>query len=344
MKLNAAKWTVGTTAILVLLVTCGSFRKGKQYWNSKWGPLVPHTSFPADCELCHYPDGWKKIRPEFEFDHAKQTGHALNGAHEGAACLRCHNDFGPIEVYTSRGCVGCHADIHQAQMGNDCLRCHNESSWRPTGLVADHARTRFPLIGRHVAAACVQCHPRGPTGIYRGAPLACEQCHQADLATAVNPDHNAQGWTSRCDRCHTPVSWGANGFSHSFFPLTGAHKTAQCQSCHTGGVFGPLPRDCLSCHQDDLARAPNHQDFPRQCEQCHGTTTWEDARFNHRFPLRGDHNVDCSVCHVGGNTASFTCLVCHDHSKEKMDDKHDDEPGYSYNSAACYQCHPRGDD
>ena len=70
----------------------------------------------------------------------------------------------------------------------------------------------------------------------------------------------------------------------------------------------------------------------------------EGARFNHRFPLRGDHNVDCNACHVGGNTASFNCLVCHDHSKSRMDDKHKERDGYSYNSNACYQCHPRGDD
>jgi hypothetical protein len=29
-----------------------------------------------------------------------------------------------------------------------------------------------------------------------------------------------------------------------------------------------------------------------------------------------------------------------------MDDKHDEEPGYAYDSARCYDCHPdgRGDD
>jgi hypothetical protein len=306
------KLIVASVLLSILLATCGTFRKGEQYWNRKWGPLVPHKSFPADCDLCHLPDGWQSIKPDFSFDHENETGHALNGAHERAACLR--------------------------------LRCHTESSWRATGLVAEHARTRFPLVGRHVAAACVQCHPLAPTGTYRGAPIRCEHCHQADLARALNPDHAAQGWTNRCERCHTPAAWGASGFLHSFFPLTGAHGRAQCSACHTGGDFGPLPRDCYSCHQDDYARAPNHDSFGRQCQQCHNTSTWRGATFNHRFQLRGEHNVDCSVCHVGGNTQTFTCLVCHDHSRTRMDDKHDEVSGYSYNSSACFSCHPTGGD
>jgi len=326
----------------VALATCGISSKGRQYWDEDRGPLVPHKSFPADCDLCHLPDGWESIRPEFSFDHGKETGHALNGAHERAACLRCHNDFGPVTMYTARGCAGCHGDIHLTAMGTDCLRCHNENNWRATGLVTEHARTRFPLIGRHLAVACVLCHPASPTGMFRGASTRCADCHQADLARARNPDHIAQGWTSRCEQCHTPSGWGASNFRHSSFPLTGAHRIAQCSACHKGGVFGSLPRDCLSCHQDDRARAPAHEDFSRQCQQCHGTSTWKGATFNHRFPIRGPHNADCNVCHVGGNTNTFTCLVCHDHSRARMAKKHDDERGYTYTSAACLQCHPNG--
>jgi hypothetical protein len=344
MKSNVARTIVAAPLLFAVLVTCGTALKGKQHWSKKWGPLVPHKSFPADCELCHISKDWKTIRPDFKFDHKKETGHALNGAHNRAACLRCHNDFGPVSMYTARGCVGCHADVHRSTMGNDCLRCHTESSWRATGLVAEHARTRFPLVGRHVAAACVQCHPEAPTGTFRGAPIRCEQCHQNDLARATSIDHQAQGWTNRCEQCHTPVAWGASGFTHSFFPLTGAHKSARCEACHEGGQYGPLPRDCYSCHQDDYARAPNHTDFSRQCQQCHGTSTWRGATFNHRFRLRGEHNVDCSVCHVGGDTRTVFCFACHEHSREKMDDKHKERNGYTYSSPACVQCHPTGDD
>ena len=344
MKWKGVSSLAAVTLLSFLLATCGLFRTGKQYWDDDHGPLVPHKTFPSDCVLCHLPDGWTSIRKDFTFDHKEKTGHALTGAHKNAACLRCHNDHGPVAMYVARGCVGCHLDPHRTSLGNDCLRCHTESTWRATGLVAEHANTRFPLVGRHVATACILCHPASATGDFRGAPTQCDQCHQASLAVALNPDHRAQGWVSRCDRCHTSVAWSGSGFKHSFFPLTGAHATARCESCHENGQFGPLPRDCLSCHQDDHARAPNHQSFGTQCQQCHGTSTWKGATFNHRFPITGNHRVDCSVCHVGGDTRTFTCLVCHDHSKTRMDDKHSETPGYSYSSASCLRCHPTGRD
>ncbi|MHC4959592.1 MAG: hypothetical protein ACYTGN_14595 [Planctomycetota bacterium] len=326
----------------LLLVTCGTALKGRQFWHDKWGPLVPHKSFPADCKLCHVADRWDQVRDDFTFDHEKETGHALKGAHELAACLRCHNDFGPVEAYAARGCAGCHLDPHRSQLGNDCLRCHTESSWHAGGLVAEHARTRFPLIGRHLAVACVLCHPRAPTGEFRGTPIRCEQCHTADLARATSPDHTGNGWTTRCERCHQPTTWSGGGFSHQFFPLTGAHAVIACNACHIGNVFGPLPRDCLSCHQDDQARAPNHDVFPRNCEQCHNTSAWEGAPFNHRFRIQGPHNVACNTCHTSPNVVN--CLSCHDHNRTDMDDEHSEVDGYTYASSACIQCHPTGED
>ncbi len=394
---------------LVLLVECANVTfVDRNDWSEAWGPLVPHDTFPADCSLCHTSEGWNVLREDFEFDHAKQTGVELRGAHAQAACLRCHNDFGPVAEYAKRGCAGCHIDIHRSQLGTDCTSCHNENTWRPSGLVAEHASTRFPLIGRHAATACVLCHERAPTGDYRGAPLHCDQCHKDDLSRARSPDHQRLGWVSRCGRCHTPSSWGAGGFTHAFFPLTGMHAAIDCSACHQGNTFTPLPRDCFSCHQEERARAPNHQSFPLACEQCHNTSswrgatfshrwpltgrhaaldcsachkgsvpgplptdciachrderarapnhsafpltceqchntsTWKGAVFNHRFPLTGPHRLDCSTCHMGGNTRVFNCLACHEHSRQKMDDKHKEERGYSYDSPSCVRCHPNG--
>ncbi len=333
----------GLLALGVLLATCGSTLIARHDWSDEWGPLVPHKTFPGDCSLCHVSDGWHVLRKDFEFDHAAQTSVDLRGAHARAACLRCHNDFGPVSAYVARGCAGCHTDVHRSQLGNDCTRCHNESSWRPTGLIAEHAQTRFPLIGRHAAVACERCHERAPTGDYRGAPLQCDQCHADDLARARAPDHRRLGWVSRCERCHTPTTWGGGGFTHDFFPLTGRHAVIDCSACHLGNDFGPLPRDCLSCHQDDRARAPNHSVFPVSCEQCHNTTTWKGAVFNHRFPIRGDHNVDCIVCHmVPSNPRVFNCLSCHEHNRQDTDKDHSEVAMYTYDSPSCVRCHPNG--
>ncbi len=402
--------TAGLFALAMTLVTCGLVvpRKG---WSKRWGPLVPHKTFPGDCSLCHVPDRWDKLRDDFSFDHEKETGVALKGAHKKAACLRCHNDFGPVEAYVARGCAGCHQDPHGTQLGGDCTACHTEENWRPVGIVAKHARTRFPLVGRHAVTACSLCHIRAPTGDFRGASKQCAQCHQAALAEAQNPDHRANGWVTNCERCHTPRGWSGAAFDHlffplsgghaltdcsrchtnggfdgltkdclschaddrarapghdkfsvmcqqchntsrwedaevdhSFFPLTAGHALTDCSRCHTNGGFEGLSKDCLSCHADDRARAPNHDKFPTTCQQCHTTTRWKGAVFNHRFPLRGEHNVDCSVCHTTPDTRVFSCFGCHEHSRDRTDKKHREVNGYTYSSAACVQCHPNGEE
>jgi len=380
--------------------------------------VVPHSTFPADCSLCHVGSGWHRISESFTFDHGKETGTALRGAHQDAECLRCHNDRGPVGLFADRGCAGCHEDIHGSRLGRDCLSCHSEDNWQPRQQDARHARTPFPLYGAHAGVACWRCHPGAEVGNFQRADTRCESCHQDDLARTNDPNHIAQGWTQDCQRCHSPTDWRGASFNHSIFPLTGAHIPLDCSLCHIGGVFKGTPRDCASCHLGDYNATtdPNHvmAGFPTNCEQCHNTTMWEGATFNHTtfpltgahisldcslchiggvfqgtprncvdchlteynnttnpnhaasgfstncdqchsttmwpgavfnhtFPIQGNHNVSCTVCHTDPNNNSvFTCLVCHEHNKTKMDDKHKSVAGYSYSSPACLNCHPNG--
>jgi hypothetical protein len=332
------------TILAVLIASCHTLIP-QQGWNKQWGPLVPHRTFPGDCGICHVTDGWDVIREDFSFDHEAETGHALEGAHTTAACLRCHNDRGPVTAYLSRGCGGCHPDPHASALGLDCQNCHGQLDWTPTGLIAEHARTRFHLVAAHAVAPCESCHLQAAIGQYRGAPLQCEFCHQRNLARATSPNHTANGWTTNCERCHTPTGWAGSDFEHYFFPLTGAHATLDCGLCHTGGTFQGLSSDCYACHSADFPRGPDHVplNFPQNCEQCHNTTAWSPASFVHTFPLVGNHNVNCDLCHTGGTTTTFNCLGpgCHDDQPE-TDDDHKDVSGYTYSSPACYQCHPDG--
>jgi hypothetical protein len=136
--------------------------------------------------------------------------------------------------------------------------------------------------------------------------------------------------------------------------LTGAHLAATCQSCHADRVYDGKPTTCVSCHLTDYdgTTSPNHRaaGFPTDCTSCHTTTQWLGATFDHDarfFPIySGKHNGKwsaCTDCH--NNPASFavvTCLTCHEHSKARMDDKHKEEAGYTYTTAACLSCHPQG--
>ncbi|MHC4327348.1 MAG: hypothetical protein ACYSWW_04395 [Planctomycetota bacterium] len=154
-------------AVAVALVVSCNMTIPRQRWHKKWGPLVPHRTFPGDCGICHLTDGWDTLREDFSFDHEKETGRSLEGAHDGAACLRCHNDRGPVTDYLVRGCGGCHPDPHASALGLDCQSCHGQIDWRPTGLIAEHATTRFHLVAAHAVVPCESCHPKAAIGQFR---------------------------------------------------------------------------------------------------------------------------------------------------------------------------------
>lgn len=317
----------------------------RQDWDEgRFGPLVPHKSFPADCSLCHEPERWDRIKPEFRFDHAAATGVALEGAHAAAACLRCHNDRGPVREYVARGCGGCHVDPHEATLGSDCTQCHDQLTWQPGGRIAEHAKTRFPLAGAHLAAACDRCHEQARIGRFVGAPLECIACHQADLARATDPDHSTLAFGDDCQRCHAPTAWAPARFAHTTFALIGRHRAASCTECHAGGVYSGTPRDCYSCHDDDYAATtqPAHgpAGFGTSCEQCHTPVGWGPGGFNHStWPLTGRHAaLACSECHGGGTYAGTPrdCFACHDDDYAATTDPDHDDAGFG---TSCEQCH-----
>jgi hypothetical protein len=259
--------------------------------------VVPHDTFPADCSLCHEGGDWRSIRKDFEFDHGAETGVVLEGAHVRAECLRCHNDRGPVAVFARRGCAGCHEDLHRGKLGKNCTDCHDERNWVPRGQIEMHNRTRFPLVGAHAGTACWACHPGAQVGNFDRADIECISCHQADLAVATNPDHIAQGWVTACDRCHIPTTWTGAGFNHGIWPLTGAHKVALCSDCHVGGVYQGTPNQCVDCHLTEYQNTtnPDHQvlGISTQCQNCHNTSTWFGASFNHTGIVN-----NCVSCHL----------------------------------------------
>jgi hypothetical protein len=58
--------------------------------------------------------------------------------------------------------------------------------------------------------------------------------------------------------------------------------------------------------------------FPQNCNQCHSSMTWLNAKFDHNtmtaFPLTGAHaSVPCLNCHINGRYAGMPkdCASCH---------------------------------
>ena len=212
MQTTTQRITVLALAALfaVTVVACAIDRSGsleQHRWWSGLGPVLPHDSFPGDCQLCHQGDSWWSLREDFTFDHEAETGYALEGAHAFAQCLRCHNDRGPVETFEAQGCAGCHERLHQNLLDTDCTTCHNQNNWRPDGMFALHQRTRFPLVGVHAVTSCRRCHIGAEVGRFLPVDVECVTCHQADLLQANNPNHLGLGWVDNCDRCHLPTTW-----------------------------------------------------------------------------------------------------------------------------------------
>ena len=284
-------------------------------------PNHRQLGFPTACESCHTTTMWNGGR----FDHATGTRFALTGAHLALACSNCHGDG----VFRGKPmtCVGCHQTSYDgttsphhapARFATTCESCHTTQQWQ--GVPYDHNQTRFPLLGRHVAAACLACHS---DRVYAGKPSVCQSCHQRDYDASTNPNHAATGIPTTCESCHTASAWRPASFDHNVtrFPLAGAHRTVNCTSCHRDNVFRGTSMACASCHQArfDASTRPDHRasGFPTTCESCHNANAWAPANFDHaatRFPLAGAHRAaTCQQCHGDGvfRGKSMACASCH---------------------------------
>ncbi len=288
--------------------------------NDFTGATDPNHSaqgFSHDCSQCHSTTSWG----DANFDHST-TGFPLTGAHASVTCQSCHSAG---YTNTSNDCYSCHSNDFAATINpnhvaqgfpHNCSQCHSTTNW--SGATFDHSTTGFTLTGAHLTTTCQSCHSTG----YTNTPSDCYSCHSQNFANTNDPNHIAQGFSHDCSQCHSTTSWGDANFNHNStgFPLTGTHAAVTCQSCHSAG-YNNTPSDCYSCHSKDFAGAtdPNHviQGFSHVCSQCHSTTNWGDANFDHSttgFPLIGAHAAaTCQSCHTSGyiTPPPITCYNCH---------------------------------
>lgn len=251
--------------------------------------------------------------------------------------------------------------------GMDCSACHTPDGWgmaagAEAGRGFDHARTGFPLVGRHSAITCVRCH-QADVQIERD----CVSCHEDAHQSRLGRD---------CERCHTAVRWSDTRpfeiHRTTRLPLTGMHALLDCTECHrrTGDrEFTAVPADCFSCHEADYRRPDTHPDhtgttghapFPRDCAMCHVTIGWSPAfvdptavtgalasappEHESIFPIRiGPHReIACVQCHLAPEVPrAVECTGCHTHDPVRLRQIHGGEL-VATDGAGCLGCHPGG--
>jgi hypothetical protein len=271
------------------------------------------------------------------FNHAVETGFALDGLHAktAATCAACHKTRSFLDARPA--CSTCHADPHKGGLGPDCTRCHSTKvAFKQSRAQFDHTTARFALTGAHREVACASCHK---TSAFRGVEFStCASCHT---------DPHRKKFGAACTSCHTTEKWNTRSVDHSktAFPLAGAHAQVACAKCHqTATMTTPLKFDrCSSCHVN-----VHRESVKDDCRSCHNQTSFTGAAFDHTvktgFALEGKHDgLACAKCHTAVSAhdvplarkvvdyrgAARECVACHG---EK--DPHKGEFG-----RACESCH-----
>ncbi len=316
----------------------------KTNYDNVTNPNHKTANFPTDCTKCHSTAAWKPS----SFDHAT-TKFPLTGAHTSVDCSKCHASG---YTNTPTDCYSCHKTNYDnttnpkhstAGFSTDCKSCHQTSGWTPATF--DHSRF-FPIAsGKHSGISCTTCHPTPPYSNFTCLSGGCHPKSSTD-SKHIGEVNGYSYVSSECYRCH-PTGRGEGAFNHSNsrLPLTGAHLTTACESCHLPNSTAALSPECSSCHQNSFANAatPNHQQLglSTDCKSCHTANGWKPSSFNHAtaaFQLTGKHTTAaCSDCHKGRTVGtSQICNDCHQQNFANSINPNHQATGLS---TECKSCH-----
>jgi len=290
-------------------------------------PNHESAGYSTNCAECHSDQSFDWSADNF--DHAFFP---LTGGHDVKDCKLCHenNIFEAIPT----DCFSCHQSDFENSLNPkhdisnfpiSCQDCHTtDPDWTPAEFL-DHDFLFFPIYqGKHqgVWDDCLTCHnDPADFGVF-----SCTDCHEHRQSSMDGKHSDVDGYiyeSKACYGCH-PNGNSDQNFDHNttLFPLTGAHKMADCTECHSNGYNG-TPTTCVACHLPDFTETvnPDHEvlNFVQDCADCHTTDPeWAPASFdihNDYYALNGAHNLirnDCATCHDGNYTETpNTCIACH---------------------------------
>jgi hypothetical protein len=255
---------------------CESCHQGGRFAGTPRACASCHTDrhqgrLGKDCARCHDARAWRPTH--VPFDHWRETGVPLDGAHGRLDCAACHGPPGKPRVLSVGGskatCATCHTPRrHGLQYGTACASCHVVTGWYQLPRF-DHDRTGFRLERGHRMVACASCHDVSRS--VRATP-ACVACHE-DL-------HRGRAGID-CESCHRPDHWQRVRFDHdrAEFRLAGRHRITPCTDCHQNDTWRGLRPECITCHAADRPRTSDHLAVT-DCAGagCHTALSWSIIR------------------------------------------------------------------
>lgn len=245
----------------------------------------PSAASHSSCAACHAPTAFLPAA----FAH-ERTGFPLRGRHAVIACAGCHGSDTSRPVPQS--CAGCHTDPHVQEFGLSCGGCHDEQTFRaPRFAVDSHRMSAFPLVGRHGALPCEECHLDKRDRTFTRTTLSCASCHARDAAraTLVTVNHTRAPFNApQCNGCHDPVAFSPAKFPghETCFPIArSVHTGIRCAECHAAaGLRGAVATGAC-------------EGVPVRCAECHVHAEDVEAR-NHGGVVGYEHESEkCAGCH-----------------------------------------------
>ncbi|AFK05673.1 cytochrome c family protein (plasmid) [Emticicia oligotrophica DSM 17448] len=290
-----------------------------------------------DCKSCHNEQSFLLKNKSFvgKFDHDK-TDYPLEGKHEVVDCKTCHKaDF--TDPLPHNTCMNCHNDKHNGDFATkkdkypDCATCHRVEGFSPSNFtIEQHNKSKFKLVGAHLAQPCFACHLSDKKWTFNNLPTACVECHQDIHAGKLEAKFYGK---ESCSSCHNTNNWQEVKFDHkqTAFALIGSHTKVACGECHTHKdttpptqIFKGVSTQCSACHQD-VHGGQFKKNNQTDCARCHTPNSWKAENFNHNktnFKLDGKHQtVSCEECHKetlkdnkeirSYKIAKYRCVDCH---------------------------------
>ena len=287
----------------------------------------------GECSSCH-PDHagkdfalikWPEAGGRDKFTHTR-AGWALEEKHAQLSCQKCHNAelsksavLAQAPKRSAQGWVGlettcqsCHVDIHDGTLSRECQSCHTAAGWSPAARF-DHAKTDYPLTGKHADVECAKCHTTGVRKAADGKVVSAKFTLQHNDCVSCHRDPHEGRLRGACSNCHVTTSFSTvndKSFSHerTRYPLRGRHASVSCASCHAGypgKIDQPAFTTCASCHADPHAGKATLAGATVDCASCHTVAGFAPATFTvaqharTNYPLQGKHtSVACGSCHT----------------------------------------------
>ncbi len=272
--------------------------------------FVNHVEFQEDCHACHM--AWRGI--------------------SAGKCEQCHEN---VAVQRQAG-NGLHGGFEEAA---NCAACHREHQGVDYMLSAqavaefDHANKDFTLAKHPMddQMSCVSCHSDDTH--FPEQPYACLTCH-IDENQPWMETHQAN-FGGDCLACHDgddSLAQLSVAEHDRFFPLLGAHQTAECANCHAGidsfVDFSPRQPLCVDCHAEPLSHAGMGW---MACDACHSVDAFHPVELNAElFDHQRDTTFSLAKHPLGQSEGSFACSHCH--AAERFDQT---------SISTCRDCHAK---